>query len=210
MKANVYFDRAFYTPKFSFKKAFILELIFHLIVVAGIALAATGGAKLASATSSSDYTSDTRHLKIGYLILFLSVLLLVVFALYILLRLPHARLSDQHQQYNLQYYGEQPNSQQPHNPQNYSQQQHYNQQAHGIINVNGKVLVLWTMVAILFTAIRVVYGLVYAFSSDKQKLSPVTADFTIKFIFIFLVQFIAAACLLIGGIWSRSKYSTSH
>jgi hypothetical protein len=81
--------------------------------------------------------------------------------------------------------------------------------AHAIVlvrsvrNTSAITLLHWVLVAILFLAIRVIYSVVYAFTG-KPSLSPLTGTFAIKFVLIFLVQLIAACCLVVGGFVTRN------
>jgi hypothetical protein len=63
-------------------------------------------------------------------------------------------------------------------------------------------LLYWVLAAMPFIAVRVIYSVVYAFTLSAS-LSPLTGTFAVKFILIFLVQFIAACCLIIGGFKTR-------
>jgi heme/copper-type cytochrome/quinol oxidase subunit 2 len=64
-------------------------------------------------------------------------------------------------------------------------------------------LVYWTLLAMVFVAVRVIYGLVFAFDRSP-KLSPYSGGFAIKFILIFLVQLLAALCLVVGGLVTKN------
>ena len=64
-------------------------------------------------------------------------------------------------------------------------------------------LVYWTLIAIVFVAVRVIYGLVFAFDRSP-KLSPYSGSFAVKFVLIFLVQLIAALCLVVGGLVTKN------
>jgi hypothetical protein len=61
----------------------------------------------------------------------------------------------------------------------------------------------WVLAAIPFVFVRVIYSVVYAFD-NKPSLSPVTGSFAVKFVLIFLVQVVAACCLVVGGFQTRA------
>lgn len=173
-------NRAYFTLNLSLVARLLQHVIFHMLIVVGIALAAVGGSNLAQpASSSNSYSSDTTLIEIGYILLLIAVILLSVYALYIY--------------YHLRRSGS-----------GFDRSDDTRQDA-GIKPKNVMPLVYWTMIAIAFAAVRVLYGVVYAFSSDKEKLSPVTGSFAIKFLLIFGVQFVAASCLLVGGVMSRKQ-----
>ena len=64
------------------------------------------------------------------------------------------------------------------------------------------LLLYFTTPAALFTLVRAAYTVVYAFDRSP-KVSPTTGTFSVKFVLIFLVQLIAALCLVMGGIMTR-------
>lgn len=163
------------------RNAFLIQhAVFHVLVVTGIALAAIGGSKLAQPASPSNlYSKDTDHIETGYMILLLTIIILGIYVLYICHQLrrnsPVAGRPDEERLVS------------------------------GTKLTNATLLVYLTLVAIVFAAVRVLYGVVYAFSSNKEELSPVTGSFAIKFLLIFGVQAVAASCLLVGGMISKKE-----
>ena len=67
---------------------------------------------------------------------------------------------------------------------------------------DAKVLLYGTMLALVFLGIRTAYALVYSFD-HSSKVSPITAGFGVKFALIFLVQLLAAVCLIGAGLVTR-------
>jgi ABC-type Co2+ transport system permease subunit len=57
------------------------------------------------------------------------------------------------------------------------------------------------LAALPFVAVRVIYSVVYAFTL-KPSLSTLTGTFAVKFVLIFLVQLVAACCLIAGGLFT--------
>jgi hypothetical protein len=66
--------------------------------------------------------------------------------------------------------------------------------------VDALALVHWSMISTIVITARIIYGVVNAFGAEKQ-----IVTFTIQLLLIFGVQFVAASCLIIGGILSREK-----
>lgn len=64
-------------------------------------------------------------------------------------------------------------------------------------------LTYFALIAIVFALVRVIYSVVYAFNRSPS-LSPLTATFAVRFLLIFLVQLLAALCLVVGGVISRN------
>jgi hypothetical protein len=69
----------------------------------------------------------------------------------------------------------------------------------GIQSGQANRLVSWTSLSTAFVAVRVIYGVVFAFDRS-EKLSPYTGVFAVKFVLIFLVQLVATLLLLVGGL----------
>lgn len=143
------------------RNAFLLQhIVFHVLVVTGIALAAVGVSNLSEpAWPSNSYSSDTTLIETGYMLLLVTIVILAIYAAYIVRILYRTR----------------PVTDRP------AEERH----ASGIKLTNATSLVQCTMIAIVFAAVRMIYGVVYAFSSNKEKLSPVTGGFAIKFLLIF-------------------------
>jgi hypothetical protein len=59
------------------------------------------------------------------------------------------------------------------------------------------------LAAVPFVAVRVIYSVVYAFTLEAS-LSPLMGTFAVKFVLIFLVQLLAACCLIVGGLITRN------
>jgi hypothetical protein len=158
----------------------VLHVFFHFMAATGIALAAVGSANLAQPqTESNKYSTDNGLIKAGYLILLLFVIILAVYAAYIRVRISRGfgvAHDSEHQRI-------------VENP----------------LMIHPSPLVTWAAAALVLTAARVIYGVVYAFSNDKAKLSPVTGGFAIKFILVFGVQLLAALCLITGGFRSIGR-----
>ncbi|KAF2667841.1 hypothetical protein BT63DRAFT_441400 [Microthyrium microscopicum] len=179
--ASIVCEAATYTGKFKRMLNITIHVFFHFLVGTGIAIVAVGSSNLyAPASSSNSYSSDQGLVKGGYIILLLTVIIIIILAVWTRRNLNASQL------YETQAHAE---------TRNVPRKRH----------VNAKSLVNWALVATIFVAIRVIYGIVYAFSNEKASLSPATGSFEIKFWLIFLVQLIAACCLLIGGVVSMER-----
>ncbi len=64
------------------------------------------------------------------------------------------------------------------------------------------LLLYFVTPAALFAIVRAVYTVVYSFDRSPR-VSPWTGTFAVKFVLIFLVQLIAALCLVVGGVVTR-------
>lgn len=154
-------------------------MFFHFIVVIGIVLAAIGGSNLSKPESSSNsYSSDKTHLRLGYLLLLLTVVLLTIYAVVIYKRLTSKRSAGEP-------------------PVEYSELKR-----NDMAPAMASTLISWTLLAIIPTAVRVLYGVVYAFNPTDRNINPMTAGFAVKLILIFGTQFIAASFLILGGLIS--------
>lgn len=84
-------------PNHNRKISLQIQLVLHMLVSGGIALSAIGGSKLAKPESATNkYSNDRALRKIGPLIIFLTTVLLISYALYTYRRLkslPSARLN---------------------------------------------------------------------------------------------------------------------
>jgi NADH:ubiquinone oxidoreductase subunit 5 (subunit L)/multisubunit Na+/H+ antiporter MnhA subunit len=74
------------------------------------------------------------------------------------------------------------------------------EQSHSTHKVNALVLIHWSMISTVVITARIIYGVVNAFGAKKQ-----IAGFTIQLLLVFGVQFVAASCLIIGGVLSREN-----
>jgi hypothetical protein len=70
-----------------------------------------------------------------------------------------------------------------------------------VYNKSAMYLASFAGIALAFALVRVIYSIVFAFKRTPD-LNPFTGTFAVKLIFIFLVQIIAASCLMVGGILS--------
>jgi hypothetical protein len=71
-----------------------------------------------------------------------------------------------------------------------------------ILMVNPRVLAASVLLAAVCTLVRIIQGLAYAFSSNRQEWSLVTAGFGVRFGMVFLMQLLAALSLIAGGLLS--------
>lgn len=148
-------------PGRSKKRVLIEQLLVHTGAIAGIALAATGGAKLASPQDATAADLDTAHhlQEVG------SVLLLAAWSILVYLCLRLCRDM-------------------------------------GGLGVSAVLMV----VVCLLIGVRAVYAVVYAFDHSSS-LNPVTGEFAVKLVFIFLVQLAAVVLLLVQGAITRHLVS---
>lgn len=77
-------------------------------------------------------------------------------------------------------------------------------QSHGSSKHRGQskspvLLVDAAILALPFLYARVIYSIVYAFTQSR-KLSPITGEFVIQVVLLTVVQTVAAAVLLVGGL----------
>src|ERR1700761_8277682 len=126
-----------YTENHRQKIGWIIQLLLHVQITGGIALAAIGGSNLPTA-APQDRSTDKGLMEGGYLLLLLTVILLTVLAFKTIRNLS------------------QRSSSQRSGPQNSSSRRSSSRMA--------RTLACGAAVALPFAAVRVIYSVVYAFS----------------------------------------------